>query len=100
MYLNLLSVDENVLLVCTKLINIIILLPNTGTCCSLKHWLPTGEEVIDAMPGTSFVSLIFLKYLKIFLNRPEELQPFLPFKPFFQDFILYQFTYEFKRLNF
>lgn len=60
----------------------------------------TGEKIIDAKPGISLVSFIFLKYLQIFLNRPEEVQPFLPSKPFFQDFPFYPFAYKFKRFKF
>lgn len=55
MYLNPLSIDENVLLVCIKLTNVIILLLSIGRRCNLKHWLPTGEEIIGAKPGTSQV---------------------------------------------
>lgn len=66
------------------LINVIILLLSIGRCCNLRHWLPTGEEIIGAKPGTYN---FFFKYLQAFSDRPEDVQHHI-FMPFFQDFTL------------
>jgi len=53
LYLHPLPTDENVVLVCIKLINTIILLLNISRCCNLQHRLSTGEEIIGTKPHTS-----------------------------------------------